>query len=96
MIDWENARWGPAAFDVAYCYMDLMLAAGRRTARRFVGAYVDRAGNVPGFDAWLVMAAMRPLPDPALWLPSYEGAGWTDLTPTLLRRRLGMLARSLG
>jgi aminoglycoside phosphotransferase (APT) family kinase protein len=95
VIDWEAARWGPAAADVAYCYMDLALAAGRRTARQFLAAYVDRAGNPPGFDAWLLLATLRPLPDPARWLPSYEGTGWQDLTPALLRRRLGMLAGSL-
>ena len=96
VIDWESARWGPAACDVAYCYMDLTLAAGRRAARQFLGAYVDQAGPAPGFDAWLLIACMRPLPDPGRWLPSYEGAGWRGLTPSLLRRRLGMLARSLG
>jgi aminoglycoside phosphotransferase (APT) family kinase protein len=95
VIDWETARWGPAAADVAYCYMDLTLAAGRRTAQQFLAAYVNRAGDAPGFDAWLLLATLRPLPDPARWLPSYEGAGWQDLTPTLLRRRLAMLARSL-
>jgi aminoglycoside phosphotransferase (APT) family kinase protein len=95
VIDWEMARWGPAAADVAYCYIDLALAAGRRAARQFLAAYVNRAGNAPGFDAWLLLAALRPLPDPARWLPSYEGAGWRDLTPTLLRRRLAMLAKSL-
>jgi aminoglycoside phosphotransferase (APT) family kinase protein len=95
VIDWEMARWGPAAADVAYCYMDLALAAGRRTARQFLAAYLNRAGNAPGFDAWLLLATLRPLPDPARWLPSYEGAGRRDLTPTLLRRRLALLAGSL-
>jgi aminoglycoside phosphotransferase (APT) family kinase protein len=95
VIDWEMARWRPAAADVAYCYLDLALAAGRRAAERFLSAYVDRAGNVPGFDAWLLLATLRPLPDPADWLPSYEGAGWRGLTPALLRRRLVLLARAL-
>jgi aminoglycoside phosphotransferase (APT) family kinase protein len=95
VIDWEMARRGPAAADVAYCYMDLTLAAGRRTARRFLAAYVARAGTPPGFDAWLLLATLRPLPDPARWLPSYESAGWRDLTPALLHRRLARLAASL-
>lgn len=95
VIDWEMARWGPAAVDVAYCYMDLVLAAGRRVAQQFLAEYVNRAGNVPGFDAWLLLATLRPLPDPARWLPSYEGAGWRGLTPTLLRRRLAALASSI-
>jgi aminoglycoside phosphotransferase (APT) family kinase protein len=95
VIDWEVARWGPAAADVAYCYMDLALAGGRRTAQQFLAAYINRAGNVPGFDVWLLLAILRPLPDPARWLPSYEGAGWRGLTSTLLRRRLAKLAKSL-
>lgn len=95
VIDWEMARWGPAAADVAYCYLDLVLAAGRRAAERFLAAYTHLGGAVPGFDAWLLLATLRPLPDPADWLPSYEGAGWNNLTATLLRRRLSMLARSL-
>ena len=95
VIDWEMARWGPASADVAYCYMDLALAAGRRAAKRFLAAYVRRGGNVPGFDAWLLLATLRPLPDPGRWLPSYEGAGWRGLTPTLLRRRHAALARSI-
>jgi len=95
VIDWEMARRGPAAADVAYCCMDLTLAADRRAARRFLAAYVDCAGVPPGFDAWLLLATLRPLPDPARWLPSYESAGWRDVTPSVLRRRLARLAASL-
>jgi hypothetical protein len=93
VIDWEMARWGPATADVAYCYMDLCLAAGRRTARQFLEAYAGRTGHVQGLDAWLLLALLRPLPDPAAWLPSFEGAGWRGLTATALRRRHRELVR---
>ena len=95
VIDWEMARWGPAAADVAYAYLDLMLAAGRPSAVSFLDRYVMRLGMPAGFDAWLLVAATRPLPDPAAWLPSYALAGYCGLTPTLLRRRLGRLIRTL-
>jgi Ser/Thr protein kinase RdoA (MazF antagonist) len=95
VIDWEMARWGPRAADVAYCYLDLALAAGKKQAEDFLAAYVARGGSVPGFDSWLLLAMLRPLPDPAAWLPSYEGAGYRGLTPSLLRRRLTSLASSM-
>jgi hypothetical protein len=94
VIGWELGQWGPPAADVAYGYMDLALAAGRRTADRFLTAYTDQTGGAPGFDAWLLLAMLRPLPDPARWLSSYEGAGYIGLTPTLLRRRVGSLLRN--
>ena len=95
IIDWEMACWGPAAADVAYAYLDLALAAGRPSAESFFDRYVIRLGVPPGFDAWLLVAASRPLPDPAVWLPSYALAGFDGLTPNLLRRRLGRLVRAL-
>lgn len=95
VIDWEMARWGPAAADVAYAYMDLLLAAGHPSADAFLDRYVSRLGMPPGFDAWLLVAGSRPLPDPARWLPSYLLAGYEELTPALLRRRLGQLVRRL-
>lgn len=94
VIDWELARWAPATADVAYCYMDLALAAGRRVAERFLDSYTRSNGDAPGLLAWLLVAILRPLPDPADWLPSYEGAGWQGLSPELLRRRLKALARA--
>lgn len=95
VIDWEMASWGPAAADVAYAYLDLMLGAGRASADSFLERYVIQAGMPAGFDVWLLVAATRPFPDPAAWLPSYALAGFYDLTPTLLRRRLGRLVRAL-
>jgi aminoglycoside phosphotransferase (APT) family kinase protein len=95
VIDWEMARWGPAAADVAYAYMDFVLAAGRPAANAFLERYTALAGVGPGFDAWLLVAATRPLPDPAAWLPSYKLAGYAELTPALLRRRLGRLVRTI-
>lgn len=95
VIDWELARFGPAGADVAYCYMDLRLAAGKEWAERFRAAYAEAAGDPAGFEVWLLLAALRPLPDPARWLPSYAGAGYTGLTARVLRRRLTALVRSI-
>jgi len=95
VIDWELARWAPPTADVAYLYMDLALAAGRRAANRFLAGYVARGGQVSGFDAWLLLACLRPLPDPAGWLPSWEAAGYRGLTAPVVRRRLRALVRSL-
>lgn len=95
VIDWEMAHWGPAAADVAYAYLDLVLAAGRPTADSFLDRYVIRLGMPAGFDAWLLVAATRPLPDPAAWLPSYALAGYQSPTSMLLRRRLGRRVRAL-
>ena len=95
VIDWEMARWGAAAADVAYCFMDLCLAVGKQRAERFRSVYRVAAEEPEGFDAWLLLAALRPLPDPSRWLPSYEGAGYTGLTASVLRRRFSALVRSL-
>jgi len=93
VIDWEMARWGPPASDVAYLYMDLALAAGPRAAEAFLQRYTARGVRLDGLEAWLLLALTRPLPDPAIWLPSYEAAGYRGLTATLLRRRLAALVR---
>lgn len=95
VLDWETARWGPAAADVAYLHMDLVLAAGRAAADGVLEAYERRSGPVHAFDAWLALACLRPLPDPAAWLPAWEAAGYRTLTPTLVRGRLRRLVQAL-
>jgi len=93
VIDWETARWGPPASDVAYLYMDLALAACQQAAERFLERYASRGIPLDGFEAWLLVALARPLPDPAIWLPSWEAAGYRGLSAALLRRRLAALIR---
>jgi aminoglycoside phosphotransferase (APT) family kinase protein len=91
IIDWEEPRLSEPGEDVAYCRMDLALSIGDSAPDEFLDAYERVAGRgVQNLPMWDLVAATRPLPDPAVWLPGYKdlARGRTDLTAGLLRRRL--------
>jgi aminoglycoside phosphotransferase (APT) family kinase protein len=103
VVDWEQPALGDPGCDVGYCRMDLALFHGSDVADDFLKSYEDAAGRrVDNVAIWDIYGAMRPLPDPAQWLPGYDDLrrGRSGLTPRILRSRLrhwmrGAVERSL-
>jgi aminoglycoside phosphotransferase (APT) family kinase protein len=99
ITDWQEAGLGDPGEDVGYCRLDLALCLGGSAPDEFLEAYEQSAGQpVRDLQIWDMVAATRPLPDPADWIPGYHdlASGRTELTPRLLRRRLtGWIDRAI-
>ena len=93
ILDWNEARLGPAACDVAYCSVDLAMTHGMRAADRFVSAYRDAGGRPLGdllrWQALWIVSDMRWV---GYWVSSFRDAGADHLTLPVLRRRLRSFA----
>ncbi|MHB8575680.1 MAG: phosphotransferase family protein [Dehalococcoidia bacterium] len=89
VVDWEEARIDCREIDVAYCRLDLYLQAGPAPADQFLHAYEAAIGTrIEQRFFWDLLAAVKPMPDPAVWLPGYHDLGGTQLTAENLRSRL--------
>jgi aminoglycoside phosphotransferase (APT) family kinase protein len=91
VVDWEQPALGDPGCDVGYCRMDLALFHGAGVADEFLAKYEAAAGRrVENLAIWDLYGALRPLPDPAEWLPGYDDLrrGRAGLTPRLVRSRL--------
>jgi aminoglycoside phosphotransferase (APT) family kinase protein len=89
VVDWEDAGFGSRGYDVAYCRLDIALSVGRRTEEDFLAAYREASGlAMEGQWFWDLLAADRPMPDPAAWIPAWHALGHRRLTPQLVRQRL--------
>jgi aminoglycoside phosphotransferase (APT) family kinase protein len=97
IIDWATARRGPQQLDVAYCRLDLAMVIGPAAPPIFTSAYeTARKTKLSELSLWDAAASLQAYPDPALWLPGWRDAGRDDLTPELIRSRLGdFVARAL-
>ena len=90
IVDWACARRGAREFDVCYCRLDLSMVIGAAAPQVFTAAYEAALGVTLGDLArWDLAASVQAYPDPALWLPGWLDAGRTELTPELIRSRLG-------
>lgn len=89
VVDWEDAGLGSRGYDVAYCRLDIALSVGSRAADEFLASYREASGfPIDGQWFWDLLAADRPMPDPAVWIPAWWALGHRSLTPRLVRRRL--------
>ena len=89
IVDWSTARIGQPEYDVGYCRLDISLSVGAEVAGEFLVAYRGASGrSLENQWLWDLQAASRPLPDPSVWIPAWEGLGRRDLTPGLIRERL--------
>ena len=93
VLDWNEARVGPAASDVAYCSVDLAMTHGKRAADRFCGAYRQRAGEVEDLRRWQALWVANDMRWVGYWVAGFHAAGLGHLTLPLLRRRLRAFAR---
>ncbi|MFE4519158.1 phosphotransferase family protein [Kitasatospora sp. NPDC056783] len=99
VVDWSQPSWGPADLDVAHCCTNLALLHDPSWGLRFAEAY-EEAGGVPATAAserlfWLVRDALSCSEEVELWARAYQGAGRTDLTTSILERRLDAYVTSL-
>jgi aminoglycoside phosphotransferase (APT) family kinase protein/RimJ/RimL family protein N-acetyltransferase len=89
VIDWTEARLGPAAVDLGYARLDLWLMWEREAAGELLPAYREAGGRDPGaLWLWDLLAVTRALPDPVVWVEPYRDFGRQDLTARKLRSRL--------
>ncbi len=96
VVDWNEARLGPAACDVAYCSVDLAMLDGLDVAARFEAAYVaTTARELPDLDRWRCLWIANARRWLRWWLAAFREGG-SDVSLPLARRRLAELAdRSL-
>ena len=87
VVDWNEARPGPAASDVAYCSADLAMIHGVRAAETFVAAYEATAGEVADLRRWQALWIVNDLRWVGYWLVGLQEAG-AGVTLATLRRRL--------
>ncbi|MFC8495588.1 MULTISPECIES: phosphotransferase family protein [unclassified Streptomyces] len=92
VVDWSQPSWGPADLDVAHCSTNLALLHDPSWGLRFAGAYEEAGGTLaskPGERLyWLVRDALACSEEVDLWAQAYQAAGRTDLTTSVLERRL--------
>lgn len=94
ILDWEAASLGPAAADVAFCRVDLLLLAGAEAAEAFRVAYEAVRGPVVDLAAHDRAATERALAELPEWQASYADLGRRDLTGPVLQERLEDLRSS--
>ena len=81
VVDWDFASYGDPAIDVAYFRMNMYLRGIKPAADIFLRRYEEVSGRaLKNLGFWEVVAAARPLPNPALWIPASREMG--DLTAT--------------
>ena len=80
LIDWDSAGFGDPALDVGYFRMNMYLRGIKEAADPFLRYYEAQSGPVRNLGFWEVACAVRPLPDPPLWIPASREMG--DLTAT--------------
>jgi Ser/Thr protein kinase RdoA (MazF antagonist) len=94
VLDWNEARIGPAASDVAYCSVDLAMTHGATTAHHFARAYRAAGGqeldDLPRWQALWITNDMRWV---GYWVTGFREAGLDHLTLPVLRRATGSRIR---
>jgi hypothetical protein len=74
--------------DVAYCALDIRYLGMDRVAEHFVKSYRDQSGDqLPNLAHWEAIGLCRPMPDIAMWVPSWLTMG-RDISDEQARQRL--------
>jgi aminoglycoside phosphotransferase (APT) family kinase protein len=95
VVDWEDARLGDPARDVAICRGDLTLLFGLHVADAFLREYETAAGRqISDMPFWDLLTCTLALPEVELWVPGWNGLGRSDLTVETARERFHTLARA--
>jgi aminoglycoside phosphotransferase (APT) family kinase protein len=97
IIDWEQARYGDPAKDVACCRLDLTLLVGTEAADAFLRAYRAASGHpIRRRFFWELFMASWAIESLDEWVKGYHDLGRTDLTVVEARARLErFVARAL-
>ncbi|MFI9630177.1 phosphotransferase family protein [Streptomyces sp. NPDC052042] len=92
VVDWSQPSWGPTDLDVAHCCTNLALLHDPSWGLRFVEEYEEAGGALATAASerlyWLVRDALSCSEEVDLWAQAYQAAGRTDLTTSVLERRL--------
>lgn len=76
VLDWEGGAIADPAIDVAYCALDIRLLGLDEAADHFVEVYRELSGrDLSNLRYWELMALSRPMPDIAMWVPSWQAMG---------------------
>lgn len=87
VVDWSDARLGPAVSDVAYLTVDIVRTNGSRAAQKVVDAYQAIRGPVDDLPRWQALWLASQLPFVHRWSP-VQVPGGRLLTRSLVTRRL--------
>jgi aminoglycoside phosphotransferase (APT) family kinase protein len=92
IVDWVETSWGPADLDVAHCSTALALLHGVPAGMNFADRYLAAGGTLAEDRAahlyWRLLDALAFAPDAEKVAVPWREVGRTDLTPTVLTRRL--------
>ncbi|MFI8364324.1 phosphotransferase family protein [Streptomyces sp. NPDC085612] len=92
VVDWVETSWGPADLDVAHCATALALLHGAPEGMRFADRYVAAGGALSAADGdhlyWRLLDALAFAPDAEKVAVPWRELGRTELTSTVLTRRL--------
>lgn len=86
VVDWSGAAIGPAAFDLGWCRLDLVLLHGERVADVLTQAYASTLGSPVDPRLGDLWAAARSHTAVGEWAPNYADLGRADLDAATLRR----------
>lgn len=87
VVDWEEPATGDRAMDVAYCALDIRYLGMDRVADHFIKSYREYAGDsLPNLSHWEAVGLCRPMPDIAIWVPSWVSMG-REITADKARAR---------
>ena len=88
VVDWVNARRGPAQIDIAHCRANLFSLYGVAVADKFLNAYQTLAGTSFAYDPyWDLLTMAEFLPGPPSVYPPWVEFGMKNLTDELMLKR---------
>jgi len=77
IIDWEGGCIADPALDVACCAFDIRMLGLDQAASHFVESYRQVSGlQLVNLGFWQLLAACRPMPDIAIWVPGWHSLGF--------------------
>ena len=96
VLDWEGGTIADPAIDVAYCALDIRLLGLEEAAGHFVEVYRELSGrDLPNLWYWELQALTRPMPDIAIWVPSWQAMGIEISVDEARRRHAALIAAAL-
>lgn len=86
VIDWEEAEIGDRLCDVSRSRLDILWAYGSDAMDEFTAHYrVMTAMDGVNLPYWDLFAALRPIPNIAVWAEAWSALGRTDITEATMR-----------
>lgn len=94
VLDWEAARVGDPAADVAYCAMEMLFLGRVDESAAFVSSYRARTGSdLASLDYWMVTVLCRGFADPVSFVDAWRGFGHEEDLDVLRQRQFDLIVR---